>query len=72
MAVVDTAENGKYFSPHDARIGGVLCEDCKEPLKFEESNTKDGHTMTAEHCNKTYVLNEEDNYHLVITNKEAT
>lgn len=66
MAVVDKAEEGKYFNPHDARIGGVLCDQCNEPLKWNEFTIDSNHAMSAEHCGKKYFLKEENNYHLII------
>lgn len=68
MAVIDVAENGKYFSPHDANIGGVLCEDCFKAIKFDGYGTS---SMTGECCNKVYILSEENNNYLTIVSKES-
>lgn len=65
MAVIDVAEDGKYFSPHDANIGGVLCELCFKAVKFSPPSD----TIVGECCNKVYTLAKENKYHLAITDK---
>jgi hypothetical protein len=72
MAVIDTAENGRYFNPHDARIGGVLCEVCEEPLEWTESRDENGLVMTAVHCNKKYILKEGLDFCLIIEDHEES
>lgn len=67
MAVIETAEQDKYFSAHDSRIGGTLCADCEESLVWVESTEEGLLVMIATHCNKTYILKESLGFKMKIT-----
>jgi hypothetical protein len=66
MANFETGIEGKYFSPHDANIGGCLCPACYESLNFEFSMAEAGQVLEAVCCDKVFYLKEENGYKLEI------
>ena len=71
MAVFDKAEAGKYFNPHDCRLGGVYCEVCEGTLVWAESKESDGLVLISSHCDKKYILKESLDYRLLIEDEKT-
>lgn len=62
----DYAEEGVYWSIHDAAIGGVLCPKTGESLVWEQTQEDGEHVMRARSEGILYVLRESTNYRLEI------
>lgn len=66
MANFEVAEQGKYFSPHDAKLGGVLCNSCHQTLTWHEQSNTEDKIFESLCCQKRFFLKESLNNKLLI------